>query len=168
MKSIIFIISIVIILSSCKKNKVTYWEISHFNISDSLIKENEEIKLLYYSNGLEEDKEREYYYHFVAYTVNSNDTFNILNPYKIKLDKIDEHEVYLFIPEYSNIYKIFDKMNYLFNNPELKADKIIPNESINIQRRLKVFRDPKLDDIADNNYPTVIGTFNNNNTTFEK
>ena len=168
MKSTFCFLALLLLFSSCKKNKVTYWDINHFTISDSIIAEDEEVKLLYYSNGIDNDVNKEYYYHFVLYSTSTLDTFNLLNPYKLAIKENDGSKVFKFVPENSPVYKILNNIEDIGNISNQDINQLIPSDSTTIQRRKKVFRDPNFDAISINNYPTIIGTIVNENTSFSK
>lgn len=143
----------ILLLISCDKG-YKFWDISKFNIVDSALHDNEEIKLFYTSRGPGNNKDLEYYVHIIAISQKTGDTVNILTPMDngFTIDDLDK------------VYNYFDQNNLMSQlvlaNPENLVDANKVSEAKrNFQTKItKVARDPKFDMIADNNYPTVIGT----------
>lgn len=142
-----------LLLLSCNRG-YKFWDISKFNIVDSALHDNEEIKLFYTSQGPGENKDLEYYVHIIAISQKTGDTVNILTPVNngFTIDDLDK------------VYNYFDQNNLMSQvvlaNPENLVDANKVNEAKkNLHKKItKVARDPQFDVIADNNYPTVIGT----------
>lgn len=137
--------------ASCIDLGQRYWELSKFKISENALSNGDELKLLYYSGGdLTNKLDPKAYIHFIAVAVYSGDTVNILAKPPIKsYTKAELQETYYFYDKNSLVYKQY-----------LMPDKII--ESISnwdnvVDNKTKVCRDPKFDDLADNNYPSIIG-----------
>lgn len=153
MKILSFLTICSLFLISCNKG-YKFWEVSKFNIVDSALKDNEEIKLLYTSRGPGNNKDLEYYVHVIAVSQKTGDTVNILTPLDngFSMDDLDK------------VYNYFDQNNLMTQvvlaNPEnlVDADKV-NNAGTNLQKKItKVARDPQFDMIADNKFPTVIGS----------
>ena len=141
------------LLLGCNKG-YQFWDISKFNIVDSALSDNEEIKLLYTSRGPGNNNDLEYYVHVIAISQKTGDTVNILTPMDngFTLDDLDK------------VYNYFDQNNLISQlvlaSPEnlVDADKVEAAKK-NLRKKItKVARDPQFDVIADNHYPTVIGT----------
>ena len=142
-----------LLLLSCT-NGYKFWDISKFNIVDSALSDNEEIKLFYTSRGPGNNNDLEYYVHIIAISQKTGDTVNILTSMDngFTVDDLDK------------VYNYFDQNNLMSQlvlaNPEnlVDADKVNDAKK-NLQKKItKVARDPQFDVIADNHYPTVIGT----------
>lgn len=142
-----------LLLLSCNRG-YKFWDISKFNIVDSALHDNEEIKLFYTSQGPGNNKDLEYYVHIIGISQKTGDTVNILTPVNngFTIDDLDK------------VYNYFDQNNLMSQvvlaNPENLVDANNVNEAKrNLQKKItKVARDPQYDAIADNHYPTVIGT----------
>lgn len=139
-------------LISCN-NGYKFWNISKFNIVDTALKNNEEIKLLYSSGGPDDNKDLQYYIQIVAVSQRTGDTVNILTLVDNGFLMDDKDKVFNYFDQNNIASKLIlidsEKLKDIDNVNE--ADKTIPK---NIT---KVARDPRFDDIADNHYPTVIG-----------
>lgn len=139
-----------ILLSSCGNN-YSYWDISQFNIDNSALEDGEEIKLLYTSRGPDNNKDLEYYIHVIVMSQKSGDTVNLLTMVDNGFRADDKYKTYNYLDQ---------------NNPVTKAMQIRPEslEDVDAIRNVKpkeihkVARDPKFDFIADNSFPTVIGS----------
>lgn len=139
--------------TGCKK-EYKFWDINKFSIQNGALEDNAEIKLLYFSGG-PTPKKSKFYYHVIAITL-SNDTFNILTP---------DHNGFT-IKSGDEIYNFYDDKNLisLLSNNQLKLDSTTSGKKIEeleispLDTLKKVIRNPKFDYIADNNFPTVIGT----------
>lgn len=68
-----------LLLLSCNRG-YKFWDISKFNIVDSALHDNEEIKLFYTSQGPGNNKDLEYYVHIIGISQKTGDTVNILTP----------------------------------------------------------------------------------------
>lgn len=149
-------IFIAIILTSCGDQN-EYWDISKFNIDETALKDNEEIKLIYTSQTPDGNEDLKYYLHYVAVSQLTNDTVNILSTANFELKKGDGDKVFNF----------FDKDNLASKiaHISLKNLRSLDNSNISDVKNNKtksikyVIRNPKFDFIADNNFPTVIGSF---------
>jgi len=141
------------LMTSCG-NKYEFWEVSKFKIDNSVLEDNEEIKLLYTSRGPDNNKELKYYIHLIAVSQKSGDTINILSiaDNGFTMDNKD------------NIFNFFNQDNVITKQIQVDLEKrkdIKPIDDMNkveLKKIDKVARDPKFDNIADNNYPAIIGT----------
>lgn len=148
-------------LISCG-SKYEYWEVSKFKIDNTALEDNEEIKLLYTSRGPDFNKELKYYIHLIAISQKTGDTVNILTTADNGITMDDKDKIFNFFNQ-DNLASKLIQMD-LDNLKDIKhVDDINKAEMKKID---KVARDPKFDNIADNNYPTIIGsigTMTNNN-----
>jgi hypothetical protein len=157
MKSIsVIICAFVLLLSSCT-NKYEFWSVSKFKIDNNALENYEEIKIIYSSGRYPYDKNMEYYIHLIAVSQKTGDTVNILsiaNPV-VEIDKKDK------------IFNFFNQDHELSKIAQLDVENIRDINNINEINSLqskkidKVVRDPEFDHIADNNYPTIIGSIGN-------
>lgn len=136
---------IMIFLISCNK-KYDYWGISKFKIDNNALEDNEEINILYSIIAPPNlNKELEYYFHVVAVSHKTGDTVNILT---IALPSFSEFNT-------DKIYNFFNQENSITKSIEMSLNNSTNNNALKTIN--KVLRDPNFDDIADNNYPTIIG-----------
>jgi len=153
MKIILPLAFLIFVFTSCDHG-YEFWDISKFNIVDTALKDNEEIKLLYSSRGPGNNKDLEYYIQIVAVSQKTGDTVNILTTDENGFAADDGDRVFNYFNQDNLITKItqsdLDKLKDLKNVDDI--GKTAP------KKILKVARDPKFDDIADNTYPTVIGS----------
>lgn len=151
MKQVSFVLFCILLLSSCSHYK--FWDISRFNISDSALKENEEIKILYTSRGPDANKNQEYYIHIIAVSQQSGDTVNILTTVDNGFTQEDKDKVFNFISQNNEAAK------YFLMDPEKFKDVKHLNDlpQTSPKKITKVVRDPDFDNFANNKYPTVIG-----------
>ena len=130
---------LILFLSSCNHG-YKFWDISKFSIVDSALKDKEEIKLLYSSRGPDNNEDLKYYIQIVAVSQKTGDTVNILTTVNNGISMDDKNKVFNY----------FDQNNFV--------SKSIQNDTKKLKDITKVARDPKFDNIADNKFPTVIGT----------
>jgi hypothetical protein len=153
MKTIYIIAFLILFFTSCN-NGYKFWDISKFNIVDTALANNEEIKLIYSSRAPDNNEDLKYYIQIVAVSQKSGDTVNILTTVENGFTINDKDKVFNF----------FDQNNMATQLIQSDLEKIKDPENVNdinsnaSKRILKVARDPKFDNIADNNYPTVIGS----------
>jgi len=126
-------------LGSCN-TRYKFWEISKFNIVKTALLDNEPIKLLYSSRSPDNNENMEYFIHIVAISQKTGDTVNILTAIENGFSLEDK----------DNVFNYFDENNII--------TKTIRADSEKIKDITKVVRDPKYDNIADNKYPSVIGS----------
>lgn len=141
-----------LLLFSCN-NRYKFWDISKFNIVESALKDNEEIKILYTTRGPGNNEDLEYYIHLIAVSQKTGDTVNILTPVDNGLTMDDQDKVFNYFDQNNPATKM------MFMNPEnLKDIEKIRESQKSVPKKItKVVRDTHFDMIADNNYPTVIG-----------
>lgn len=152
-KSIYILGLLTFLLTSCG-NRYEFWDISKFNIDNDALEDNEEIKFLYTSRGPDNNKELKYYIHLIAVSQRTGDTVNILTTADNGITMDDKDKIFNFFNQ-DNVASKLIQMD-LDNLKDIKhIDDINKTEMKKID---KVARDPKFDDIADNNYPTIIGS----------
>lgn len=142
----------VLLFTSCGK-RYKYWDISKFNIVDSALKDQEEIKLIYTSQGPVTNNNREYYYHVIAISQQSGDTVNILTLINNGFSADDGDKVFNYLDQNNFAAKLM-----LMDPAELANNDMVKDEKKEeLKKTTKVARDPSFDFLADNNHPTVIG-----------
>jgi len=153
LKSLFILGLYALLLTSCG-NRYKYWDISKFNIKNDALKDNEQIKLLYTSRGPDYNKDLNYYIQLVAVSQETGDTVNILTTVDNGITMADKDKIFNF----------FNQDNIASKIIQMDAEKIKDIKNVNdinkveLKKIDKVARDPNYDNIADNNYPTVIGS----------
>lgn len=151
---IICLTSFIVLLASACKQRVLFWEISKFNIVDTALRDGEEIKLLYRSGAPGNNKALDYYIHIVAVSQKTGDTVNILTLANNGFSAEDADKVYNYFDQDNLASRLTQTgIDQLKDLKDIEQIEKIENKKIS-----RVSRDPDFDDIADNNYPTVIGT----------
>jgi hypothetical protein len=152
MKIIFSLTLLVLVFTTCNKG-YKFWDISKFNIVDTALKDNEQIKLIYSSRAPDNNEKMDYYIQIVAVSQKTGDTVNILTT-------IDNG---FTIEDKDKVFNYFDQNNIVTKLSQTDEDKIKDVADVNKisktvpKKILKVARDPKFDNIADNHYLTVIG-----------
>lgn len=140
-----------VILTGCSPT-YTYWDISKFEIIPEALQDGEEIKLIYASRGPDSNKDMEYYYHLVVVSQKTGDTINVLTTANNGFNKTNG----------DTVFNYFDQNNLITQMSNTDVDLLINDEgelTIIAQKPImKVARDPEFDEIADNDFPTVIGS----------
>lgn len=152
--SILTILISAFLFIGCSNSKYEYWEMSQFNIQPNALENDEEIKLIYSSRGPDNNKALEYYLHLIVVSQNSGDTVNILTTVDNGFTADDAENTYNYFDENSPAAKIL-QMDFeeLVENGNI-SERIKNHKTKHIT---KVARDPEFDNIANNNFPTVIG-----------
>jgi len=140
----------VILLSSCGNN-YEYRDISQFSIEDTALEDGEEIKLLYTSRGPDNNKDLDYYIHVIVISQKSGDTVNLLTMVDNGFRIGDKYKTYNYFDQNNPVTKVMQV------RPESLED-IEAMKNVRPKEIQKVARDPKFDYIADNDFPTVIGS----------
>lgn len=152
-------IVLALFLASCNlMSPYKFRDISEFNLVPSALEENEEIKLIYSSRGPDYNEDLKYFYHIIVVSQKTGDTVNVLTAAFNSFNIESPEGTYQFFDINHDITRMMMSENAMKveNVKELKP-KVIT----------KVARDPKFDDIALNNYPTVIGSIGKNTTANE-
>lgn len=139
------------VIAGCQ-SRYTFWEISKFNMNRLALADGEEIKLIYTSQGPDNNKDLSYYIHLIAVSQKTGDTVNILTTANNGFAKTDGDEVFNFFGQ-EHLASLLMQTD-LSNMNELGSIEDLPKGA---KRITKVARDIKFDDIADNHFPTVIG-----------
>jgi len=158
---VFFVLLIVAILSACSEPATHYkfWNTSKFQLDSTVLRDNDEIKLIYTSGSPDNNEDLSYYVQVVAISQKSGDTFNILTPLDNGFSKEDGDKVYNFISENNIIYKLMQRdVQHIPHSGDLGDISKIKSKRID-----RVVRDPKFDEIADNKYLTVIGMVGTSN-----
>ena len=147
-----FLVLLAFIVISCG-SRYEFWEISKFKIDNNALQDKEEIKLLYTSQGPDYNTELKYYIHLIAISQKTGDTVNILTTANNGITKNDTDRIFNFFNQDNPVSKIsqMDIENY-------KDIKHIDDIKTEMKKIDKVARDPEFDFLADNNYPTIIGS----------
>lgn len=154
-KLIIFCV-IISVSFGCNSSKLKYWDSSKFNFKPSALKDNAEIKLVYTSERPPSASELEYYIHLIAVSQETGDTINILTTADNGLTKADSSTVFVYFDENNVMTKLYETAGQDGDSPpDLNIDSI---SRIKLRDIKKVIRNPEFDHIADNNFPTVIGS----------
>ena len=126
-------------------------DIETFRMHESALQEGEKIMIVY-SSGEPGFERRNYYNHLIVVSQESGDTVNVLTPVNHGITLRDSAKVFSFFPEHSNSTKLMQQdMNELPGIDTKELDKIT------IERFKKVASDPRFDEFAINDFPTVIG-----------
>jgi hypothetical protein len=156
MGKLIILCIIISVTLGCNSSKLKYWDTSRFNFKPGALKDNAEIKLLYTSERPPSASELEYYIHLVAVSKETGETINILTTADNGLTTADSSTVFVYFDENNVMTKLFQATGQGGENPpDLNIDSI---SRIKLRDIKKVIRNPAFDHIADNNFPTVIGS----------
>ncbi len=148
-----FLILLIFIVESCG-NPYEYWDTSKFKFDDSALLDTEAIRLIYSSRGPDYNNDSKSFIHIIAISEKTGDTVNILTTaYNHFNENPNIDETFNFIALDNIVSETFlNNMKIVYNNQSKESIKKQILEKIS-----KVARDPNFDDLADNNYPTVIG-----------
>jgi hypothetical protein len=150
-----FVLFLVGLLSACSKYET--FDISDFRMDASALKNGEEIRVIYASQGPDENKAREYYYHVIAVSQLDGDTVNILTLGNSVYSDALKDSVFNFIND-SLVLSVMEGINLETINEEgYLTDSLKSIRNTPLPKPTKVARDPKFDYIAKNKYPTLIG-----------
>jgi len=151
--TIYFLVLLIFLMTSCG-SKYEFWEISKFKIDNNALEDKEEIKLLYTSRGPDNNKELKYYIHLIAVSQRTGDTINILTTADNGISMENKDKIFNFFNQDNVATKIVQ-----MDIDNLKDIKHIDDiNKADMKKIDKVARDPKFDNIADNKYPTIIGS----------
>lgn len=137
---------------SCGSN-YKFWEVSKFKIDNTALEDDEEIKLLYTSQGPDYNKELKYYIQLIVVSQKTGNTVNILTTADNGITMEDKDKIFNFFNQDNIISKLIQ-----MDSDNIKDFKNVDDINKAEMKKIdKVARDPKFDYIADNNYPTIIG-----------
>lgn len=157
MRQIAFLsLLLAIILMSCGSN-YEYWDISKFQIDNTALEDQEEIILLYSSRGPDGNKDLEYYIHMVAVSQETGDTVNILTVAANGITMSDKDRVFNFFNQENVASHVTTNIVQMDMENLTDINHIDDLKDVEPKKITKVARDPAFDDIADNNFPTIIG-----------
>ncbi len=134
------------LVTSCS-GPYEYWDVSQFNINESILDDQEDVTLIY-SSGSPDKSEVDFYVHLVVVSDASGDTVNILSPVSNRFTQNDLNTTFTFSDQHSAAVKAIQNLD------NLKEENL---NKVNFKEYSKVARDPKFDFIADNKFPTTIG-----------
>lgn len=148
----IYYIMLLIVLAGC--NRYEYWDISKFNMDEDALEIGEEIKVLYTSRAPDSNKDKAYFIHYVVVSQQTGDTVNVLSHFQHITEWDQPKKEYIFLQHYA-LETLSDSMEMvnIDNVEDIKDFLVDPGVETN-----KVARYPAFDDIADNNYSTIIGS----------
>lgn len=149
----VMLIACTSLLFACNSSNKRFWPVSKFNLKPDALKNNSEIKLVYTSQRPPDMQDC--YIHIIAISQKYGDTINILTASDNAFEKADSSKIFTFLDENNMVTK-------LFQNP---GDELVQNgnydsliKNTTVRRLTKVIRNPEFDYIADNKFPTVIGS----------
>ncbi len=153
-KPVLFFLMLTILFAACNSSsRYKFWDISKFRMDKTALKDQEEIKLFYTSQGPDNNEKLEYYIHVIAISLKSGDTVNILTTANNGFTMDDKERVFNYFDEDSYVTK-----SLLIDTDKLTDGNPTDIDKLETKKITKVARDPKFDKLADNNYPTVIGS----------
>lgn len=96
MKSTFLGISVILAFLSfnCGGSNYQYWDVSMFHMDSAALSDTEAIKILYASGGPNENKNKDYYYHFVAVSQLTGDKVNVLSIFNSAILERDKDKVF--------------------------------------------------------------------------
>lgn len=141
-----------LLTSSCGSG-YEFWDISKFHMNKEALQDNEEIKLIYTSQGPDSNTDLQYYIHLIVVSQKTGDTVNILTTADNGLTINDKDKIFNYFNQDNDLFKI----SQIAPENLTKIKHVDDLSKIEVKKINKVARDPKFDDIADNNFPTVIG-----------
>lgn len=150
MKKILTLFISLILIGCSSSSKYDYWDISKFKMVPDALAEESDIKVIYSYRGPTGGKKKDWYNHVMVISVKTGDTINILTMVYPK-DDYDKNKVYQYIGPNT----IITKMSGM--EPDEIA-KVKDWDAVKLETRPFVCRDKKFDRLADNNFPTVIGS----------
>ncbi|MDZ7845637.1 MAG: hypothetical protein U5L96_02025 [Owenweeksia sp.] len=127
-----------------------YWPLKHFSINKDALQNGEKVKLLYTSRGPDANQDLSYYYHLLVVSESTGDTVNVLTYADNGFEMGDAERSFLYFDRESlQARALLSSFNSItdFNKMKNSQPPVIN----------KVARDPAYDQVADNNFPTVIG-----------
>jgi hypothetical protein len=116
-------------------------------IDTTALKNDEQVRIIYFTGGPDNAPKVDYYYHYVVVTMQTNDTVNVLSSWRVPVGT--EEDPRYFIKEGTDVSLVMENLDQLVkggNVNDLKPrqlDKVISN------RKYRKFEE--------NNYPTIIG-----------
>lgn len=140
-----------LLLVACSHYK--FWDISEFHMDPKALADNEEIKLLYSGRGPDDNKDVSYFIHVIVVSQKTGDTVNILTTVDNGFSESAGDQVFNFISEDNDMARLIHA-----RLESVKYSSDIENlHKIQVHSITKIARDPDFDDIARNNYPSIIG-----------
>ena len=150
---IYFIAALIAVLMSCGSG-YEFWDISKFNMDNNALEDKEEIKLIYTSQGPDYNQDLEYYIHYIVVSQKTGDTVNVLTTGIHGITKNDGDKIFIFF----NKDNLMTKLAHMDTDHLTEPRELKELEKTEMKKITKVARDPEFDYVADNNYPTIIGT----------
>ena len=146
------ILSLALLLAACG-SRYKFWHISQFHLQPLSLKDGEEIKLIYFSQGPDDNVDLDYFFHVIAVSQRTGDTVNILTTANPGIAADEGDRVFNFISQENDMAKLvhaeLDNITHVKDLEQLKP--------VDLRSITKVARDPAFDELADNKHPTVIG-----------
>jgi hypothetical protein len=148
------ILVLVVSLFACQEDR-EYWEIDHFNLVENALDEGEKFKVIYYLMLAQNDNKENAFNHYIVISEETGDTVNILSNGASPIDGPDE--IYSFSSKHENL--IVAMLNNEIKDGRYESvEDVIGKPDVIITKGRKVLRDRKFDDLANNNFPTIIGS----------
>lgn len=152
-KLIVYFLGLSTFLITACENGYEFWDISKFKMDNTALEDNEEVKIIYTSSSPDYNKDLKYYIHLIAVSQKTGDTVNILTTADNGLTSEDMDKVFNFFIQDNVASKLIQ-----MDSEKIKDIKHIDDiNKTELKKIDKVVRDPEFDEIADNNYPTIIG-----------
>lgn len=153
-KSFIALTLLTIFAYSCdKKKKYEFWDLSKFNLVDNALEDKEAVKLIYACQEPVVFNEFKFYYHLIVISEKTGDTVNILSPVSNGLKPQDQNKIFNFFNQGNITTQLALEQTEKIKNEE-NGDNLNKSAAGSIN---KVIRDPRYDDMANNNFPSIIG-----------
>ena len=151
-KLILFFLIVTIVFTACN-SRYKFWDISKFHMAKNALQDKEEIKLFYTSQGPDNNEKMEYYIHVIAISLKTGDTVNILTTANNGFTMEDKERAFNYFNEDNIVTKSLQ-----MDTEKMKEGQPVEMDKPEMKKITKVARDTKFDKIADNNFPTVIGS----------
>jgi hypothetical protein len=149
-KIIIYLFSC-FLFTGCSENKYKQWNVSKFVINADALKDKEELKLIYSSSSPNTNNEA--YTHLIVVSQLTGDTVNILTSINNAFESSDGDRIFNYLSPDNFATKVSQ-----VDLSNLKIEEIVEKAKNNKSKKLlKVWRDPKFDNLSDNSHPTVFG-----------
>jgi len=130
----LYVLPLFLMLISCETDYY-FWSIDKFEFKKDALNDDEKVKLLYTSNGPDENTNRDYYYHLIVVSQVTGDTVNVLTASQNGFNESSENEVFNFYNE-KNIITIISHNKLDIN--QLDGKNIRETEQIKLKKMAMV------------------------------
>ena len=149
---IVRLFGLLLLMSGCF-SKYKFWDISKFNIKPNALKDSEEIKVIYTSQGPDNNKDLSYFIHLIVISQETGDTVNVLTTTNNGFEQNEGDKVFNFLSQDNQMANlIHSDLNGINDVKDLEN-----LEKPDLSTIRKVARDPAFDYLADYKYPSTIG-----------